>query len=206
MTEKGAKEDYRTLELLDVIDKNNNVSQRHLAKEMGIALGLANSYLKRCVRKGYVKIKQVPANRYLYYLTPKGFSEKSRLTAKYLASSFSFYRKAGESCLETYGNCRHNGWRKLLLCGLSDLAEIAALRALETDIEIVGLYDAHTERDSFVGMTIWHRFEDTASHDACLLTDVDAPHLSYKHLVALVGAKWILVPDILRLERCEEER
>jgi len=206
MKDKNAKEEYRTLELLDAIDKNSDVSQRHLAKEMGIALGLANSYLKRCVRKGYVKIKHVPANRYLYYLTRKGFSEKSRLTTKYLASSFSFYRKAGASCLQTYGNCQHNGWCKLLLCGLSDLAEIAALRALETNIEIVGLYDRDTKRDSIVGMMIWHKYEDAAPHDACLLTDVDAPHLTYRHLVDLVGTERILVPDILRLERCREER
>jgi len=205
MNDKSIKEEHRTLELLDAIDKNSDVSQRHLAKEMGIALGLANSYLKRCVRKGYVKIKQVPANRYLYYLTPKGFSEKSRLTAKYLASSFSFYRKAGESCLETYANCQHNGWRRLLLCGLSDLAEIAALRALETDIEIVGMYDPYTEREHFVGMTIWHRFEDAPLHDACLLTHLDAPMAAYKRLSTLVGAERILVPAILRLERRPEE-
>lgn len=205
MSDKGTKEDHHTLELLDAIGRNSDVSQRHLAKEMGIALGLANSYLKRCVRKGYVKIKQVPANRYLYYLTPKGFSEKSRLTAKYLTSSFSFYRKAGESCLKVYDHCQDNGWRKLLLCGLSDLAEIAALRALETDVEIVGLYDPHTKREHLVGMAIWRRFEDAAPHDACMLTDVDASLSTYGYVVNLVGKERMLVPDILRLERRLEE-
>ena len=60
------------------------MTQRHLADRLGVALGLANSYLRRCARKGLIKITQAPDNRYLYYLTPQGFTEKTRLTARYL--------------------------------------------------------------------------------------------------------------------------
>ena len=63
-----------------------------------IALGLANAYLRRCVRNGLVKMSQVPLNRYAYYLTPQGFAEKSRLTAEYLAVSFNFFRRARGDC------------------------------------------------------------------------------------------------------------
>ena len=63
-------ENARTLEILDIVQRNEQVSQRHLARQLGVALGLANSYLKRCVKKGWVKVQQAPANRYLYYLTP----------------------------------------------------------------------------------------------------------------------------------------
>ena len=52
------KEDSLTLELLEAIDDKSDLTQRHLADRMGVALGLANSYLKRCVRKGLVKIHQ----------------------------------------------------------------------------------------------------------------------------------------------------
>ncbi|MEK7815199.1 MAG: winged helix-turn-helix transcriptional regulator, partial [Pseudomonadota bacterium] len=93
MNTKTDREEQLVLELLDAVGRKNDVSQRHLALHMGVALGLANSYLKRCIRKGFIKISEAPANRYLYYLTPTGFSEKSRLTAKYLASSFHFYRQ-----------------------------------------------------------------------------------------------------------------
>ncbi len=88
MNAKENREEEHVLELLDVVGQRSDVSQRHLARHLGVALGLANSYLKRCVRKGFIKITEAPANRYLYYLTPKGFSEKSRLTAKYLSTSF----------------------------------------------------------------------------------------------------------------------
>ena len=65
MNEK--KEDNVTLSILEAIENKNDMTQRHLADNLGVALGLANSYLKRCVKKGLVKIHQAPANRYLYY-------------------------------------------------------------------------------------------------------------------------------------------
>lgn len=200
MNKKGEREDELVLELLDAIGKRSDVSQRRLARHLGIALGLANSYLKRCIRKGYVKIRQAPANRYLYYLTPKGFAEKSRLTAKYLSISFAFYRRAGVSCADVFQQCMANGWQKVVLCGVSDLAEIASLQAIETNVEIVGIYDPDTERTRFVGKRVWRDLNGVEPFDGCVLTDLQSPATSYEKLVALVGRERVAVPDILRLE------
>src|SRR3546814_11880534 len=78
---------------------------------MGVALGLANALLKRCAAKGLVKIQNAPARRYAYYLTPKGFAEKSRLVAEYLEPSLHFFRgsrsqrseglRVGKDCVST---------------------------------------------------------------------------------------------------------
>ena len=62
------KNDNMTLSVLSAVEADSSVTQRSLASELGIALGLTNSYLKKCIDKGLVKIKQVPANRYAYYL------------------------------------------------------------------------------------------------------------------------------------------
>ena len=78
------------LGLLDAVEQDRAQSQRLLASELGIALGLVNAYLKRCVKKGLVKVRSAPARRYAYYLTPQGFAEKSRLTVEYLSYSFAF--------------------------------------------------------------------------------------------------------------------
>ena len=200
MNTKTDREEQLVLELLDAVGRKNDVSQRHLALHMGVALGLANSYLKRCIRKGFIKISEAPANRYLYYLTPTGFSEKSRLTAKYLSSSFAFYRKAGESCIRVLETCERNGWKQVALCGISDLAEIAALRAQERDIGIVGTYDPHTDRRRFVNKPVWQKFSDVPPCDAWLLTDLNAPRMTHDHIIGLVNGARVLVPDILRLE------
>ena len=86
------------LGLLESVERNGGQSQRRLASELGIAFGLVNAYLKRCVKKGLVKISEAPARRYAYYLTPQGFAEKSRLTVDYLAYSFAFFRQARADC------------------------------------------------------------------------------------------------------------
>src|SRR6476469_3209987 len=82
------------LGLLESVERDGAQSQRRLAAQLGIALGLVNAYLKRCAKKGLVKVADAPAHRYAYYLTPQGFAEKSRLTMEYLSYSFGFFRRA----------------------------------------------------------------------------------------------------------------
>lgn len=76
------------LGLLSSVENDGDRSQRRIAAELGIALGLVNAYLKRCINKGLVKVRDAPARRYAYYLTPYGFAEKSRLTVQYLSDCF----------------------------------------------------------------------------------------------------------------------
>lgn len=200
MNTERDREDALTLEILDVIDRRKDVSQRHLASHLGVALGLANSYLKRCVRKGFIKVRQAPANRYLYCLTPTGFAEKSRLTALYLSHSLSFYRKAGGACLRVFDQCERKGWQRLLLCGISDLAEIATLRAMERSITIVGIYDPTSERATFLNRPVWSEFSKAEKHDACMLTELQTPEKSHADLLNHLDRSRVLVPDVLRLE------
>ena len=61
------KSEDMTLNVLSAVDADSKVTQRSLSAELGIALGLTNSYLRKCIDKGLIKIKQVPANRYSYY-------------------------------------------------------------------------------------------------------------------------------------------
>ena len=116
-----------TLGVLSAIEENERATQRAISEELGIALGLANAYLKRCVKKGFVKVQHIPANRYAYYLTPTGFAEKSRLTADYLSMSFNFFRSSREQCAEQFAACQNRRWTRIALAGCGDLAEIFTL-------------------------------------------------------------------------------
>ena len=97
--------------------RNRAQSQRLLASELGIALGLVNAYLKRCIKKGLVKVRSAPARRYAYYLTPQGFAEKSRLTVEYLSYSFGFFRQAKTDCSELFKSASARGVKKVV-CSL----------------------------------------------------------------------------------------
>ena len=151
------------LGLLDAVEQNRAQSQRLLAAELGIALGLVNAYLKRCVKKGLVKVRDAPARRYAYYLTPQGFAEKSRLTVEYLSYSFGFFRQAKTDCLGLFRSAKAGGVNKIVLAGQSDLAEIAALCAIEHGVEIVAVVQGGAQQKQFIGIPVFDNFDAVPS-------------------------------------------
>ena len=114
-------QDEVTLKLLNTVRDDADATQRTISNDLGIALGLTNAYLKRCVKKGLIKVGQAPANRFKYYLTPKGFMEKSRLTAEFLTQSFNLFRYAREETARLYDQCNNKGWQRLILIGVDDI-------------------------------------------------------------------------------------
>src|SRR3972149_11780655 len=98
-----AREEHRTLEVLEEISNDHAVTQRSLSARLGISLGMANLYLKRLAHKGYIKITTVPGRRLLrYMLTPKGFAEKARLTYQFAEYSLRFLRGARATLRERF--------------------------------------------------------------------------------------------------------
>ena len=192
------KEDAVTLQILSAIEEKSDVSQRHIAATLDVALGLTNSYLKRCIIKGLVKIKQAPANRYFYYLTPKGLAEKSRLTAAYLSLSFEFYRRASASCSAVFQECAERGHTKVLLCGVSELAEIASLRAQEYGVVIVGTYDPLSTRERFLDKPVIRDLKIVRDFDACVVTALENRQALQDSLALRCANAKVLIPDILR--------
>jgi DNA-binding MarR family transcriptional regulator len=195
------------LGLLQSVERDGAQSQRKLASDLGIALGLVNAYLKRCVKKGLLKIGQAPARRYAYYLTPHGFAEKSRLTVEYLSDSFSFFRHAREDCAAVLRAAHARGFNRVALAGVSDLAEIATLCALEQGIAIVAVIDAKSVNDKFVGAPVVASLaEIVGGCDAVLVTDLQATREFVAALAEKIGAERVLVPALLgiRLNRQTE--
>ena len=82
------KNDQDLLNVLRKIDNNPNSSQRSMAKKTGFSLGKLNYCLKALKEKGLIKAKNFSKNsnkkNYLYILTPKGISEKTKLTINFM--------------------------------------------------------------------------------------------------------------------------
>ena len=74
--------------LFKLIEADPDISQRELAKEMGISLGKTNYCLKGLMEKGWLKARNFKNSNnkiaYAYMLTPKGVSEKAKLTTRFL--------------------------------------------------------------------------------------------------------------------------
>jgi len=134
-------EAHRELKVLEAIAENERTTQRSLAAQLGIALGLANLYIRRLVRKGYIKAVSIPSNRVLYLITPKGITEKTRLTFKYMEYSLHLFGRARahlKATLQPYAHARH----RIAICGTGEAAELAYLCLREFDIEPVAVFDA----------------------------------------------------------------
>lgn len=198
------------LSVLTSVERDSALTQRQLARDLGIALGLANAYLRRCVRKGLVKMRQAPLNRYAYYLTPQGFAEKSRLTAEYLSVSLAFFRRARADCARLFRDGEARGWRYVALYGAGDLAEIAVLSAAESGVEPVCVIDREQMGRRCAGLTIEPdlvsalRRAGLRGLDAIILTDTGAPQASFAELCRETAANGmaadrIAVPALLRI-------
>lgn len=130
------KGDYRSLLLLDEISKNNDVTQRDLSKKVGVALGLINSYIKNLASKGYITISHIPRKRYKYFITPKGFTEKTRLTYEHLRNFTNLYKVARQDFRTLFGKLESTTIKKVVFCGIGEVSEIAYLSLQETDLEL----------------------------------------------------------------------
>lgn len=195
-SDKFQSHDEIMLGVLTAIDRDSHTSQRSISRELGVALGLANAYLKRCVNKGLIKIQQVPHRRYAYYLTPSGFSEKARLTGQYLSASFTFFRRAREQMNDLIAHCAAHGNRRIVLSGISELADVGILCAADHDVRIVAVCDERTAGSRYRGVSVAGA-SNLPPFDAIIVTDLAQPEFVYRAHVDRFGRDKVLAPRIL---------
>jgi DNA-binding MarR family transcriptional regulator len=189
------------LGLLESVERNGAQSQRRLAAELGIAVGLVNIYLKRCISKGLLKMAEAPARRYAYYLTPYGFAEKARLTLEYLSYSFDLFRRAKADCTSVFLAASARGFDRVVLAGVSELAEIATICALEAGIEIVLIVDTRSSLTTFAGLAVVGSYDGIeGTFHAVVVTEFKTAQETYAAAVERFGAERVLVPSMLGVQ------
>ena len=195
VTRREALDEKIVLAVLDAIERDPAVTQRSVALKLGVALGLVNAYVKRCIRKGFVKVRQVPPRRYAYFLTPHGISEKSRLTATYLTSSFAFFRRSRLECSELFLVAAGRGQRRFALIGGGDLSEIAGLAAREHSVEIAGVVSSHSATDGLRAGVL-----ALGVVDAVMVTSLQNPREAFVAAVAAFGPERVYAPALLGIQ------
>ena len=94
--------------LLRLLDKKPNKTQRKIAEELGLSLGKLNYCIKALKKKGLIKIKNFKKNdnklHYLYLLTPKGIKTKAKLTLNYLIKKSKEYEELKKEFIEIKKN------------------------------------------------------------------------------------------------------
>lgn len=179
----------RDLRILSAVGEGRPLTQRALAERLGVALGLANLYLKRLGRKGLIKVVEFPSKpsarkRLRYLLTPKGLAAKTRLTYEYVGRSVELYRLARETLREALADLPRNGGG-VALYGDGEAAELAYLTLKELGLEPVGVF-ARAPRGVFLGMPVRDARElATLPVERIILATFDKPKAHLPELRAL---------------------
>ncbi len=145
---------FKSLKILDELSTNDSLTQRDLSSRLGLALGLVNSYIKNLAAKGFITVKSIPPKRYAYYLTPKGFAEKTRLTYNLLHDYTKIYREARSNLKQLFNEMKNEGVRRVAFAGTDEIAEIAYITLHEMNMKLAIVVDNEKVGQTFFGRTV----------------------------------------------------
>ena len=161
----------RELRILEALEGNPDATQAGLAAQLGVAVGSVNWYLKRLIRKGFVKAKQMERRRLKYFVTPEGLALKARLTKEYMEVSLRVYRELRQAARETVGEVLDRGYERVALDGGGEAMEIFRLTCLEHGVALAkghesGVPAVSVEGTSFAAQWPQERGSSVADREA----------------------------------------
>jgi DNA-binding Lrp family transcriptional regulator len=192
-------DEIRDLRLLEELEKNPIVSQRELSHKFGIALGVTNACLKRMARKGWIRIRDLNPRKIGYYLTPKGFVEKTRLTIHLISFRVQHYSELKKVIANKFLEMQHDGRQRVVFYGVSDEMEVAYITLQGVNLKLVGI----VEDDEKLKPQIIFGYElepvsrvQELKPDCILITSLSENEKKKKTLRHIFGSNSIYTKDI----------
>ncbi len=172
----AASQDKYDRQLLQAIATGERLTQRSLAREMGVAVGLTNLLIRRLVGKGYVRVANMGAKHVRYLMTPAGWEALASATRASLQNTVHLYTQTREHIRDSLatisGQCVGVD-KRIVFYGAGDVAEIAYVSLQNTDLALVGVVD-----DTRTG-----RFFNVEISSPDLLTSETIAGVPYSHVV-----------------------
>jgi len=176
---KISSSDLISLKILESIEKEPVITQRDLASELDIALGLTNAYIKRLCKKGYIKVKNLSGKKIKYILTVKGFTEKAKLTYRYMHHSFEHIKEIKSAIEKNYQKMLQDNVKKILIWGDGELAELCFIILSRLPIEITGFVSFNKDIKQLNQTKLYRKDEiDNLDFDAVLVATFDEKELA----------------------------
>ncbi len=145
---------YYELKILEHVEDRPDLPRRVAASKLGVSVKLAHKLLTGLVERGLLHVKKENARRWLYFLTPRGIAEKSRLTREFIEFSMEFYREARRRSAQVCRDLSEDGVRRIAFLGLGELAEIAYLGVQEWGLKLLEVFDEQEAGAEFFGCTV----------------------------------------------------
>lgn len=145
---------YRELRLLEEVGQSPNLSQRQLARKLGVALGVANLLVRSMASKGHIRVTQLGWRRWVYVVTPKGMARKLNLTLAYVERFFQHYRRVRVLIQEEISELLLNRESRVAIIGTSDMAELTYLALKDAGVDEIEVFEKIPATPSFLGMPV----------------------------------------------------
>jgi len=151
LPERHAYHHYR---ILEHVEQTPRLTNRKLATKLGVSVKLAHELLTGLVKRGLLHVRKRHARRWDYFLTPKGITEKGRLTLQFVEFSMQFYREARRRSSAVLAAAARSGVKRVAFLGATELAEIALLGVQESKVELVDIFDPDRAGEDFLGYEV----------------------------------------------------
>ena len=146
MIRTNRREEYNR-QILQAIASGERVTQRSLASDLGVALGLTNLLIRRLVAKGYLKVAGMGTRHVRYLMTAAGWEALGRATRDSLENTVHLYTQTRELIRASLSGVSQrcsvdtDGRKRVVFYGAGDVAEIAYVSLQSTDLTLVGVVD-----------------------------------------------------------------
>lgn len=182
---------YKEFLILDLIERDPNITQRELSKKLGVAVSMINSYLDEYEKKKYLKKDYISLKTVKYLITKKGIERKKVLNISYLSASQRIYQSAKENIISFLRQIVEKGFRKILLYGAGEVAEIL-LQSINNDrnlpLKALGVIDDDPSKINHYLANVKIISRDSIrkiDHDGILISSYTNNELIYRKLLEL---------------------
>lgn len=182
---------YKEFIILDLIEKNSNITQRELSNVVHVSVSTINDYIENYEQKGYLKRNYITTKTIQYLITDKGIEHRKLLNLGFLNATQKIYDTAKNNIIQFLSKLNDSGFRKILLYGAGEVAEIL-LQVIKNDksiqLEVVGIVDDNSDK---IGKKLMNTVIipvnkiDLIKHDGVLISSYTHHKVIYSKLIQL---------------------
>ena len=167
---------YKEFVILDMFEKNKNITQRKISDFIGISVSMVNSYIDNLEKKLFIKRRHHSSKKKEYLITKKGVERKKLLNILYLKESRKIFKIASENVIILLNKIIKKGFKEIFLYGAGEVSEIllqTLLAEKDYPVKVIGLIDDDPSKinTNILGIRIYSIDEiNKKKHDAILIS------------------------------------
>lgn len=186
------------LNFLSYLEEGKETTQKNISTNISVSIGFINALIKKFLKKGVIKIRQAPYKRFIYYLTPQGFSEKARLVNEYFNDSLLFFKSLRLEFNKLFNKDRSSGY---YLYGTGEVCDIAILSAQENKKKIISIIDPFFKNKKYLNFKVLKKIPSKLENNKIIITTTSNQQALFFKLKRQVNVEKILFVESMCISR-----